>query len=90
MTRRLVLAMTALAAIVAVALAIPLAAIVNSDQRTALIAQLEVDAMTTASIMASELQAQWDATATQTAQRTGARVVVVGTDLTLKIGRAHV
>ena len=83
MTRRLVLAMTALAAIVAVALAIPLAAIVNSDQRTALIAQLEVDAMTTASIMASELQAQWDATATQTAQRTGARVVVVGTDLTL-------
>jgi len=76
-TRRLVIAMTLLVAAVALALAIPIALIVDSDQRAAFVAQLEVDTLTTASVMGSQPSAEWPATAREVAQRTGSRVVVV-------------
>lgn len=72
--------MTGLVALVALALALPIAVIVDNDQRSAFVAGLEVDAMTAASIMASQPQSEWQSTATDVAARTGARVVVVGTD----------
>ena len=83
MTRRLVLAMTGLVALVAVALALPMALIVDNDQRAAFVSRLEVEVMTAASIMASQPQAQWAVTAADVAQQTGARVVVVDPALQL-------
>lgn len=80
MTRRIVLAMTALVALVALALALPIAVIVDNDQRSAFVAGLEVDAMTAASILASQPQSGWQATSEEISERTGARVVVVGVD----------
>ena len=77
MTRRLVLAMTVLVAVVAAALAIPLAIVVANDQRAAFISNLEVDTLAAASLLASEPLFDWQKTAVETAQRTGARVVVV-------------
>jgi signal transduction histidine kinase len=79
-TRRIVLAMTALVALVALALALPIAVIVDNDQRSAFVAGLEVDAMTAASILASQPQMGWQSTAEEVSERTGARVVVVGVD----------
>ena len=83
MTRRLVLAMTGLVALVALALALPIAVIVDNDQRSAFVAELEVDAMTAASILASQPPSDWQDTATEVAARTGARVVVVSVDRVL-------
>lgn len=77
MTRRLVLAMTGLVAVVALGLAIPMAMIVDNDQRSALVSDLEVETMSTASILSSQPQDEWQETAESVAQRTGARVVVV-------------
>jgi len=79
-TRRLVLAITGLVALVAVALAVPIAIIVDNDQRSAFVAGLEVDAMTAASILASQPPTEWQDTAAEVSQRTGARVVVVSTE----------
>lgn len=75
--------MTGLVALVALGLAVPMAFIVDNDQRAALVSDLEVEAMTTASILSSERESEWQATAETIAQDTGARVVVVGTDLQL-------
>lgn len=83
MTRRLVLAMTGLVALVALGLAVPMALIVDNDQRAALVSDLEVEAMTTASVLSSQPESQWQTTTEDVALRTGARVVVVGTDLQL-------
>lgn len=80
MTRRLVLAMTALVALVAIALAVPLSAIVDADEREAFIARLEIDALSTASILASQPDRDWPTTALAVSERTGARVVVVDTN----------
>ena len=80
MTRRLVLAMTGLVALVALGLAVPMAVIVDNDQRAALVSDLEVEAMATASILASEPETEWQDTTESIAERTGARVVVVDTD----------
>ena len=77
MTRRLVLAMALLVAVVAAALAIPLAVVVANDQRAAFISNLEVDTLTTAATMSAEPFVDWQATAEKAAARTGARVVVV-------------
>lgn len=77
MTRRLVIAMTLLVAAVALALAIPIALIVDSDQRAAFVSQLEVDTLTTASVMGSQPGSAWPSTALAVSQRTGSRVVVV-------------
>ncbi|MCX6432149.1 MAG: ATP-binding protein [Actinobacteria bacterium] len=77
MTRRLVLAMAVLVAVVAVALAVPMAVVVANDQRTAFVANLEVDTLTTAATLSSQPSTEWQATAEAAALRTGARVVVV-------------
>jgi len=79
MTRRLVIAMTLVAAAVALALAIPLLLIVASDQRAAFVSGLEVEALATASVLSSQPLADWPATAEREAASTGARVVVVDT-----------
>ena len=75
--------MTGLVALVALALALPIAVIVDNDQRSAFVAELEVDAMTAASILASQPPSEWQDTATEVAARTGARVVVVSVDRVL-------
>lgn len=77
MTRRLVLAMTTLAGLVAIALVIPLASIAATNVRSAFIAQLEIDTLGTASVLASQPLAKWAETVSVASQRTGARVVVV-------------
>ena len=77
MTRRLVVAMAVLVAVVAAALAIPMAVVVANDQRAAFISNLEVDTLTTAATMSSQPSVDWQGTAEETAARTGARVVVV-------------
>jgi signal transduction histidine kinase len=69
--------MTVLVAVVAAALAIPLAIVVANDQRAAFISSLEVDTLAAASVMSSEPIFDWQQTAMETAAKTGARVVVV-------------
>lgn len=83
MTKRLIIAMTSLVAAVALALAIPLGLIISSDQLENFVDDLEVETLGTASLMSSQPFIDWQQTADATAQRTGARVVVVGADLTL-------
>lgn len=83
MTRRLVIAMAVLVAFVAAALAIPMAIVVSNDQRAAFIARLEVDTLATAATMSAQPFIDWQATAEETAQRTGARVVVVSPERSL-------
>ncbi len=77
MTRRLVLAFTLVAAVVALALAVPLALLVSHDQRASLVSDLEVRTLATASILASQPRDAWAATVSAIAAETGARVVVV-------------
>lgn len=83
MTRRLVLAMTSLVALVALALAIPLAIVVATDQRAAFISQLEVETLAAASVLSSQDSSAWPATTQDVAARNGARVVVVDPDRVL-------
>jgi signal transduction histidine kinase len=80
MTRRLVLAMSALVALTAIALAVPMALVVSTDQRAAFISELEVDTIAAASLMSSQPDIDWQATAEEEAARTGARIVVVDAD----------
>lgn len=77
MTPRLIAAMTVLVALVAVALAVPLSSIVDADERAMFIARLEIDALSTASLLASQPRSQWERTVLETSSRTDARVVVV-------------
>lgn len=83
MTQRLVIAMTALVAVIALALAIPLGLAISNYERENFLNSLEFDTLTTASVMSSQPYIDWQATADNTADRTGARVVVVDSDLTL-------
>ncbi len=83
MTRRLVLAMAVLVAVVAAALALPLASVVANDQRAAFISGLEVDTLTTAARLSALPDIDWQTTAEAEAARTGARIVVVSPDATL-------
>ena len=83
MIRRLLTVMVMLTAIVALALAIPLALIVAQDQRAAFIAQLEVHTLSTASVLATQSVENWDVTIDRIAGTTGGRVVVVDDELTL-------
>lgn len=77
MTRRLVLAMAAVVGLVAVALAVPLALTTSNAEHNRFIADLEIETLGAASILASQTPDLWGATVETTAQRTGARVVVV-------------
>ena len=83
MTRRLVLVMTAVAALVAIALAVPMTLLVASDQRSAFVSQLEVETLAAASILASQPDQAWPSTVEDVAVATGARVVVVDDSLVL-------
>lgn len=83
MTRRLVLVMTAVAALVAIALAVPMVLLVANDQRAAFVADLEVETLSAASVLSSEPVAQWASTVKSVASSTGARVVVVDDSLLL-------
>jgi len=82
-TRRLVLVMTAVAALVAIALAVPMVLLVANDQRAAFVADLEVETLSAASVLSSEPVAQWAGTVESVASSTGARVVVVDDSLLL-------
>lgn len=77
MTRRLVLAMALLVAVVAAALAVPLTIVVSNDQRAAFVSGLQIDTLTTAATLASQPRIDWGKTVAAVAQATGARVVVV-------------
>ncbi len=83
MTKRLVLALVALTAAVAIALAVPLGIMVDRDQRSAFVSGLQVDTLITASQLAAIPESAWQATVSAAAERTGARIVVVRRDLTL-------
>ena len=83
MTRRLVLVMTSVAALVAVALAVPMVLLVASDQRSAFVSQLEVETLAAASVLASQPQSAWPATVEDIAAQADARVVVVDDSLVL-------
>ena len=75
--------MAVLVAVVAAALAVPMAVVVSNDQRAAFISNLEVDTLTTAATMSAQPDVDWQQTAEETAARTGARVVVVAPDRSL-------
>ena len=83
MSRRLVVAMTSLVALVAIALAVPMAVVVATDQRAAFVSKLETDTLATASLLSSQPFIDWKASLEDVAQRTGARVVVVDARRTL-------
>ena len=85
MTRRLVIAMTVLVAVTAIALAIPMAVVVSNDQRAAFVSELEVDTMATASLMGSQPNVDWPATAAAEAARIEGRVIVVDADRNLVV-----
>jgi len=82
-TRRLVLVMTAVAALVAVALAVPMVLLVANDQRAAFISQLEVETLAAASVLSSQPESAWPATVEDISAQAGARVVVVDDALVL-------
>ncbi len=75
--------MTVLVAIVAAALAIPMAIVVANDQRDAFVANLQIDTLSTAAALSAQPRFDWQATAEAAARKTGARVVVVDTNRNL-------
>ena len=77
MTKRLVIAMTALVALVAIALAVPLALIVANDQREHFISRLEIATLSAASVLASQPRELWQQEAGEIYDATGARVIIV-------------
>ncbi len=83
MSKRLVFAMTSLVALVAIALAIPMAVVVATDQRAAFVADLETDTLATGSLLSSQPFIDWQQTVMDVAARTGGRVVVVDQQRTL-------
>ena len=83
MTKRLVLVMTGLVVLVALALAIPMAYVVSNSLEDAFVSELQVETLAAATTMAAQPSVDWQATAEQAAARTGARVVVVDDQLDL-------
>ena len=83
MTRLLVLAMTIVAGVAALALAIPLAVNAAHDVRDDFISDLEVRTLSTASLLSSQDHNQWGATIAQASADSGARVVIVDGSHTL-------
>jgi signal transduction histidine kinase len=78
-TKRLVIAMTALVAMVAIALAVPLVITVANDQREQFITRLEVATLSAASVLASQPRELWANESQDIRDATGARVVIVDT-----------
>jgi len=83
MTKRLVIAMSVLGAVISLALAIPLGVVISNDRIASFVDGLEIETLGTASLMSSEPYIDWQATADAAADRTGARVVVVDSELNL-------
>ncbi|MET3803295.1 signal transduction histidine kinase [Nakamurella sp. UYEF19] len=83
MTRRLVLALVALTAAVAIALAVPLVIMVDRDQRAAFVSRLQLDALITSAQLSMQSEALWAGTVATDAARTNARIVIVRPDLSL-------
>lgn len=77
MNRRLVLAMTAIAAVVAIALSVPTVLLVTSAARAALVDELRVETLTTASLLSSLDRAQWAEAISKARSRPEERIVVV-------------
>ena len=75
--------MTAMAALVAIALAVPMVLLVANDQRAAFVSDLEVETLAAASVLSSEPSTLWSGTVEAVAETTGARVVVVDDSLQL-------
>jgi len=75
--------MTAVAALVAVALAVPMVLLVANDQRTAFVSQLEVETLAAASVLSSQPDSAWPATVEDISAQAGGRVVVVDDSLVL-------
>lgn len=75
--------MTAMAALVAIALAVPMVLLVANDQRAAFVSDLEVETLAAASVLSSEPGTLWAGTVESVAGTTGARVVVVDDSLQL-------
>lgn len=76
MSKRLVFAMTSLVALVAIALAIPMAVVVATDQRAAFVADLETDTLATGSLLSSQPFIDWQQTVMDVAARTDRKSVV--------------
>lgn len=83
MTKRLVLSVTALVAIVSIALSVPLGTAINNNQKEEFVRSLELSTVSTASIMSSQPYIDWSQTAALTAVQTGARVIVVDSNFNL-------
>ena len=75
--------MTSLVALVAIALSVPLAIVVATDQRAAFVSRLETDTLAAASLLSSQPFIDWGTSIQEVADRTGARVVVVDAGRTL-------
>ena len=83
------MAMTMIAVTVAVALALPLLSVVAQNEQTALISELEVQTLSTASLLSSQPYKQWTATVDASPAREGERVVVVSQLLELVADSDH-
>lgn len=82
---RLIAATTGLVILVVFALAFPLQMVVARDQLNALDMKLQNETLVTASIMSSQPQSAWTATAQKEAKSSGARVIVVDTNSILLV-----
>jgi signal transduction histidine kinase len=76
-TKRLLIVMATLVAVVSLALAIPLARVITNDELESFVAGLQIETLAAASVMSSEPDIDWQSTADSVAEKTGARVVVV-------------
>ncbi|MCH9738372.1 MAG: HAMP domain-containing protein [Actinomycetia bacterium] len=83
MTKRLLIVMATLVAVVSLALAIPLARVITDDELESFIAGLQIQTLAASSVMSSQPDVDWQSTADFVAQETGARVVVVDSDVNL-------
>lgn len=75
--------MATLVAVVALALAIPLARVIADDELQSFVAELQIDTLAAASVMSSQPDIDWQNTADSFAAQTGARVVVVDSSANL-------
>lgn len=71
------MAMTLIAVTVAITLALPLLSVVAQNEQNALVSELQVETLATASLLSSQPYDQWLATVDEAPSRPGERVVVV-------------
>lgn len=83
------MAMTLIAVTVAITLALPLLSVVAQNEQTALISELQVKTLATASLLSSQPYEQWKTTVDTSPSRDGERVVVVSQLLELVADSDH-